>query len=88
MGNVTIYVPNKEQDEKCDKWIDFSCEKKNITLVELYKVCQHVNQQLDLKTNLPDFMGGGELSEHEELIDSWLPTIIERIKFRVESGES
>lgn len=88
MSNVTINIPNKEQDDKCDKWIDYSCDKKNITLIELFRVCQHVHQQLDLKGSLPEFVGGGDLTDHEALMQSWIPTIKERILTRIENGES
>ncbi len=85
--SVTISVPNKEQDAKCDQWIEMSCEKKNITLRDLYNVCGQIKQQLDMKQQIPVQMGGGELSSHESLIVSWLPSIMQRIKTRVEQGE-
>lgn len=83
----TIVVPNKEQDSKCDQWIDMSCEKKNITLRDLYNVCGQINQKLEMKQQIPPQMGGGELSLQESLIVSWLPCIMQRIKSRVEQGE-
>lgn len=85
---IEIYIPCKEQDAKCDEWFDWSCEKKNITLRDLYQVCSQVNQQLDLKDKIPPQMGGGDLTSHECLITAWLPTILNRIKRRVEAGES
>lgn len=84
---VTIIVPNKEQDALCDKWIDMSCEKKNITLRDLYNVTQQVDGQLQMKSQIPSQMGGGQLTDHEHLILSWTPTLLERIKTRIESGE-
>lgn len=84
---VTIVVPNKEQDNKCDQWIDMSCEKKNITLRDLYNVCGQIHQQLEMKDQLPPQMGGRELTLQESLIVSWLPSIMQRIKARVEQGE-
>ncbi len=87
MTGVTINVPNKEQDILCDKWIDTSCEKRNLTLRHLHQVTQQVNQQLQMKQQMPPQMGGGLLTEHELLLISWLPTILERIKIRVEQGE-
>lgn len=85
--SVEIIVPNAEQDAQCDKWIDMSCEKKNITLRDLHNVCGQIHQQLQMKEQLPPPMGGGELSDHEMLIVSWLPAIMQRIKSRAEQGE-
>lgn len=84
--SVTIVVLNKEQDDKCDQWIDMSCEKKNITLRDLYNVCSQISSQLEMKQQIPVQMGGGELSIQESLIVSWMPCIMQRIKARVEQG--
>ena len=84
---IEIIIPNEMNDAKCDQWIDKSCEMKNITLQDLYQVCGQVNQQLKMKEQLLPMMGGGELSDHECLISSWLPTIMGRIKARSEAGE-
>ncbi len=47
--SVTIVVPNEKYNEQCDKWIDMSCEKKNITLRDLHQVIAQYSQQLQMK---------------------------------------
>lgn len=70
----TIVLPNKEQDDKCDKWIDMSCEKKNITLRDLYNVCGQINQQLEMKKATTNSNGWGWIIFTRE-IDCFLATM-------------
>ena len=84
---VTITIPTDMHSGKCDEWIDMSCEKKNITLRDLHSVCSQVSQQLQMKQQMRSMWGGGELSDHDCLSVSWVPTIIERIEERINKGE-
>ncbi len=85
---VTIVVPNEKYNEQCDKWIDMSCEKKNITLRDLHQVLAQYSQQLQMKDQIPPQMGGGDLDYNESLTVAWASTILQRIQQRVEQGES
>ena len=82
---IEIIMPNEMNDSKCDQWIDKSCEMKNITLQDLYQVCGQVNQQLKMKEQLPPQMGGGELSDHECLISSWLSWVVSKLEQKQEN---
>ncbi|CAH9013630.1 conserved hypothetical protein [Vibrio phage 501E54-1] len=85
--SVTMIISNTKYNEQCDQWIDMACEKKNITLRDLYQVTTQYSQQLQMQEQIPPQMGGKELNYNESLTVAWASTILERIKQRIEQGE-